>query len=416
MKQDKKKSIYDSKIFWIIFSLVASLALWGYVSSQEPTIITKTLIGVPVQFNGEDTLNEEHGLTISNVANSTVNITIRGSRRIIGPLDSSKVVAMLDVSNITASGDMSWSYSLKYPSGTDASSIQIISKSPETINFTVASPKSKTIDIRGEFTGTMAEGFTADDMVFEPSTITVSGPDEILDRIDYAWVNLSMYNVNSDISKESDFVLIDKNGSEIDKDKLSFSSDTIKVKLPVIQTKEIKLNVELISGAGANASNCTVSIEPQLLKIAGDSSKLSNIDQLIIAKINLSDFASVYEEVIPIDLDESIQNLTGVTEAKVKITVNGLTTKSFTVNNISCSSIPSSINASIITKSLTVTIRGTEAALESLEADKIRVVADLSDYADASGNVSVDAKVLVDGASNVGAIGSYKIQVEITKG
>jgi hypothetical protein len=51
MKQNKKK-IYDSKIFWMILSLLASTILWAYISSQDTTAISATLKGVQVQFSG----------------------------------------------------------------------------------------------------------------------------------------------------------------------------------------------------------------------------------------------------------------------------------------------------------------------------------------------------------------------------
>ena len=60
MKQNKKSTIFDSRIFMMILSLLASLALWAYISGQETTSITKTLSGVQVQFSGENTLREEH--------------------------------------------------------------------------------------------------------------------------------------------------------------------------------------------------------------------------------------------------------------------------------------------------------------------------------------------------------------------
>jgi len=69
-----------------------------------------------------------------------------------------------------------------------------------------------------------------------------------------------------------------------------------------------------------------------------------------------------------------------------------------------------------VTKSIAVTMRGTEAALASIDADMIRAVADLSGYSDATGTVMPDVTIYVEGVSGVGAVGTYKITAEISKG
>ena len=65
---------------------------------------------------------------------------------------------------------------------------------------------------------------------------------------------------------------------------------------------------------------------------------------------------------------------------------------------------------------LAAAMRGTEAALDALTAGNIRAVADLSNYSDTTGTVMPTAKIAVDGVSGVGAIGSYKVTVTLSKG
>ena len=44
----------DSKLFWIVFSLVASLLLWMYVTNIEGDEGTTTYYGIDVVFSGEE--------------------------------------------------------------------------------------------------------------------------------------------------------------------------------------------------------------------------------------------------------------------------------------------------------------------------------------------------------------------------
>ena len=53
MEQKKRtKKIYDSKVFWMIISLLCSLMMWAYVTSQDTTDKNLTFTGIPVEFQG----------------------------------------------------------------------------------------------------------------------------------------------------------------------------------------------------------------------------------------------------------------------------------------------------------------------------------------------------------------------------
>ena len=410
--------IYNSKIFWMILSLLASLVLWAYISNQDTTSISKQLTGIQVQFSGEDLLREERNLAISDVDTTSVNVWIRGSRRAIGALDGSQVVAVIDVSKITQAGDMSWSYTIKYPAGTDTGSITTISRSPEIIGFTVSALSSKSVEVAGSFAGSLAEGYSAEDPTFEPSTVTVTGSEAALTKIAGAKVvfGKDKTDVKESFSVDTGYTLVDADGNPVSTTGLTFSTELIKATLPIMEVKELPLSVTLIDGGGATANNCTVSIEPQTIKVAGDSKVLDAMNKLVIGTVDLSDFFASYEDTFPIMLDDDLQNITGEVSALVKIVIVGLTTKTFDVTNISCSNVAAGCSAAVETETISVTMRGTQAALDALTPDNIRAVADLSNYSDTTGTVMPTAKIAVDGVSGVGAIGSYKVTVTLSKG
>ena len=54
-KKSTVRTIYDSKAFWVIVSLLGSLAIWIYVSSVETEEFKETFRGVRVELNEEAT-------------------------------------------------------------------------------------------------------------------------------------------------------------------------------------------------------------------------------------------------------------------------------------------------------------------------------------------------------------------------
>ena len=66
MEQKKRtKKIYDSKVFWMIISLLCSLMMWAYVTSQDTTDKNLTFTGIPVEFQGQEELLSERNLSIT---------------------------------------------------------------------------------------------------------------------------------------------------------------------------------------------------------------------------------------------------------------------------------------------------------------------------------------------------------------
>ena len=418
MEQKKRtKKLYDSKVFWMIVSLLCSLVMWAYVSSLDTTDKEITFSGISVEFRGQEELLADRSLSIASVDTETVSIVVRGERSNITKLKSSDIKAVIDVSNITQPNEMTWAYRLEFPDYVDPNDITVVRKSPEAINFTVVRNAKKTVEVKGSFEGTIAEGCVAEEFVFEPGFIVIEGPEASIEKIDHAWVTFGKDQIiDSTYVEESDYTLMDAGGKPCSRDGLMLSAEKVTATQPILKSKEVPLRVNLISGGGITAANCTVSIDPQTIKIAGDSRIVDDLEFIEIGTIDLSSFASGYEHVFAIELEDGMQNLTGVSEAKVTVEVAGTHTKTFTATNISCRGVSSGYHATIDTREVEVTLRALSSdVLDKIKADDISVIADLSDYGTTTGQVIVNAKVQVSGHDNVGAIGDVKVTVTIYK-
>lgn len=414
-KTSRMRSLYNNKIFWMVISLLASLAIWVYITSVDSDEYKQSFRGVRVELVGEDVLRQSKGLVITDLDTNSVTVELVGPRRIIASLDSADIVAQVDVSKLSQAAYTSLQYSLVFPDRTDSASIQASKKSPDTVNFMVSAQTSKTIQVRGSFEGQLAEGYTAEIPVFEPSTITISGPDAYISNVSYAWVTFGKDGVDSTYSVETGFVLLDKDGEECATTGINCSTDVVKATLPLLAKKEVPLNVDLIEGAGATSKNTKVKIEPETITLAGDSALMAGLNKITVATIDLTDFGLSFTDTFTIPLSDEVKNLTGVTEATVTVEVVGLETRTFTVKNISCTNVSDGYEAEIISESITVTLRGTAEQLDQVKTENLRAVADLVDYKGSTGAYMPEVKIHVDGFPEVGAIGKNNISIEIRK-
>lgn len=412
-KRGTINKIGNSKAFWMITSLLASFLLWAYMTSTAETTINRTFSNVPVVFQGEEELRASKGLIITDASTESVTISVSGSRSNIGNLHASDLSVQIDVSGISQEREMQAGYTITWPSRVDQGDVSVISKSPETIHFSVVRESAKTVEVKGVFNGSVADGYIVDPVLVEPSTITLYGPASELQSVESACVYINRENVDMTLGPmKSAYLLLDANGDEVPIQNITSDQSTVTVTLPVLMKKELPLTVNLIEGAGATEDNCVVTVEPKSIEVAGNASVLENMNQLVVGTVDLTDFAANYENTFTIALDNTLRNLTGTTEATVKITVRGLETKKITTSNISVTGQ----RAELMTTMLEVTIRAPADVIDKITADNVRIVADLTDYETTTGVVAVPVKVYVDGYEKAGAIGDYSVSVNLTSG
>ena len=413
------RKILNSKAFYMVISLLLAFALWLYVGREANPEVTNTLNRVQVVFSGLESL-EQRGLMISEGAEQTVTLRIRATRDVWNRLNQGDTTVTIDVSGIAEPGTQSVSITtrnINFPrSITVMDSIDVQYTSPGAVEFTVSRWATRQVPIQGSFSGSVAEGYQREDFSFAPETITVSGREELVNQVDHALVTVTQEDMSATYSENCPYTLIGADGAVIPTDQLETDPATVLVTLPVVQQKEVELTVEVIPGGGAAEDDVTVEIEPSSIMVSGDGDDLAGLTSISLGEIDLSQvFGSRQVFQMPIDLDASLTNVSGITEATVTVTVQGLSTRILQVSNISFINKPEGYRAEAVTQSCSVQIRGSEEAVEAVTASQLRVVADLSEMELATGSQTIPVRVYLDGGSDVGVVGEYNIVVSLTR-
>ncbi len=413
MTNKKKNKLLDSKAFWAVISLIASLFIWVYITGTQEEIITQSFNNVEVMLIGEDTLQATRGYVVTNVSAETVSVKISGTRGNIGTLSASDVKAVIDVSLISSTGTLTQYYTLTYPDNVNEDAVSLVSSNPQTISFDVTKMSSKSVPVEAKFVGSTAENYIAGEVEFEPKTIKVSGPESMLEKIDHIYAEMGGDDLTMTRTAEIPVVLIDKDGNTMESEGLEFDVPTVTVTIPISMMKEVPLYVQCVYGAGATEENTVISIEPNKIMISGDTEIVSGINRIDLATIDLTDFSLTHQDTYLIPLPNGVENVTGVAQADVKIEITGVDTKVFTVTNISTRNLPSGYTLEeITTQSLEVRIRAPQDVLDQLQPSNLSAVADLSDITQ-SGDMFVPVRIVVDGFTDAGAVGEYNIGIKV---
>lgn len=411
------KKIRDSKWLYMVLSLLLAVILWMYVMTDLNPADTKTLYNVPVVFTGLDTL-EERGLTISEGANQTVTLSLQATRSVLQQLNNENVSVAINVSNKDTGVQTEVNYTPTYPRSVSNDPITIRSRSPSVIQYTISKWVTREIEVRGSFTGSVAEGFQKGELSISPSTITVSGQEDVVNQIDYAQVVLSQTELSETYTGELPFALVGFNGEAVSAEGLELSSQTVMVTLPVVQLKEVKLTVEVVPGGGATQDDAEITISPESIMVSGGEDDLESLTEISLGQIELQKIFGTDQITFKIPLDESLTNVSGVSEATVTVSISGLATRTIEVDNIQVIE-PDGYHAELVTTSRLVMIRGSQDAVDQVIPSQIRIVADLSEMGEesiATGTQTVPVKVYLDGTGDVGVVGTdYNVTVTITR-
>ena len=146
--------------------------------------------------------------------------------------------------------------------------------------------------------------------------------------------------------------------------------------------------------------------------VSGDASVLNNMDSIVLDSFDLLDVtrestAHSYAILVP----DGCENLSGVTKATLEISYPDKTMADVTTQNIQVVNPPVDRTVDILTHELTIRLFGTAEELDDLTGEDVTIVADLSDYAVASGTYMVPVQVEV--GSSVGVSGTYQVQIRI---
>lgn len=412
------KRLTDSRVFWMILSLFAASLLWMYVTTTEGVEVQKTLTGVKIEFLGADAMRASSDLIVTEQDRTSVNMTLSGTRRVLSKLTNSNVTATVNLNNVTADGRYSVSYDLAFPAGINANEVTVVHTSSDVVNFYVDKLARKTVEVKGAFTGNTAEGYLADEsMVFDPLVVAISGPKTVISKVDHAFVAITREEVDRTLSYSTTYSLVDANNNPVEDSSIQRETEEVTVTLNVLSTKEVPLDVTIIDGGGATRdANTRIEITPSSIMLAGDAAAIDSTTKLILGTINLSTFATDFSATYTIIPPNGTENMTGVTEATVTVSITGVATKSFSVNpdNIICINVPDGYDAENITQALNVTVRAPQEVLDRISEVNLRAVADLSNLGtNASGVFTPTVEIKIDGFPEAGCVGEYKIYITL---
>ena len=182
------KKITSSRALFIVLACILSVILWTYVASYANTDMEAELTGLEIDYIGGDDILQDRKLLVTEKDQQSVSLTLLGKRNVVSAIKKDDVRVSVDLTDIRSTGVYEKVYTVTFPESVKEDSVLIVKRSPEFVTVNIDKLMTQSVEVRGDFEGSVEEGYMQEPITYEPATVQVSGPENVVSHIKCAYV------------------------------------------------------------------------------------------------------------------------------------------------------------------------------------------------------------------------------------
>ena len=411
-QKNEKSGVSRNKVLQVIASILVAVAIWVYVDVEKAPERTKTIRDIPVEFSGESTTLADKNLMLLSGYDTTVDLTIKGTKRELVKINKDNVRLVASTSSIDSVGVHTLRWDVVYPDGVQSSALSVDWASKYKVTVTVGELYTKEVPVNCVVTGTVADGYFTRETVLDPTTLVLRGQRDDLLNVAYAKLTVDISDATRSVIQTESVQLYDNDDNPVDNSNIRTNASLIQAKVPVLTTKEVSLAVELSGVPGSAGQSIKTTITPSSVRLIGEADVLENIDEIVLATLYIEDLDIWQQNSYVVTAPDGTWLANSNEVATVEITMEGIEEKTVTVDTFSYTNVPSGLYAEV-QDTLDVRLWGLSEELAELKADAITATVDLSSVTE-TGSCRVPVTVTVSGYRDVAVKGSYEVTVYVT--
>jgi len=253
-----------------VLSLALALSVWLYVNDAQNPRQTDFVSGsVPITI-----VNVPAGRAVSTLSDTAVSVRVSAPKNVFDDLTADDFTATLDLSAANAR-------QVRRPVRVEPKNrrVHVVEVAPASVEVTLENVTSRTVPVQVRTLGAPPAGFDLTSSSAEPTSVTVSGPESLVQGVTAACAEINLANLRLSIEQS---VILKAQGSHCgDIAGVSLSPEDAKVSVTITQTVFTRAFVvnPLVRGQPATGYSITaVSVEPPLVQVSAPLDVLSSID------------------------------------------------------------------------------------------------------------------------------------------
>lgn len=391
-----RKSLMNKTTLKILSLLIAVLTWLMVLNIQDP-VRQYTFRDIPVTIVNDSYLTSEFQIPLLVEGKDTVNVRIQAATSVLKDLDKADIKAEADMTQIISMNTDPYMVPVRVTC--EGVAEEDITVSPANIPIETDKLTSEEMTISTSTGQTVPDsGYEVGKMTVNPEKVTVSGPAELINKIDRVVATVDVSGMNQSGSVQAGLHIYDKNGDELSDKQMSYlelreiSDQTVSVNVDLWKVRQdIAIEAEYSGTPAYGYEVSGVSTVPDSISLAGTEEALERLAEngntLTISGsyIDVSEKSADFEQTVDItDMLPDNVKLVRDTTSSVVVTVKILpyNSKEYDIpaTSIDKTSKPEDMTVVISDESVTVRVKGNKEALDGLKEDDIKLKIDTKSY------------------------------------
>ncbi len=411
------KFFKDKRVLFAI-SLFVSIILWLTVSLVLRPTGETVISGVGVNVNVQSGILNELGLSAIEGGEKTVNVTISGSRSVIGGISAEDIFISPSLSGVSGAG----TYELELRATNNSSKdFDIVGISPEKITVRFDKYVDKVVKVKYNINGeyNIPDEFIQEQIYTDPTEIIVTGPESDLAVIESAVIEVALSGEYYEtIAVTGDIILVDEKGSPIkhSNSPISLSQETATVYIPVHKTTMLPITFDYTNiPDGFDVSTLKYSLSVSEILVEGEDQAIDRYSDLFVGYVDLRGITLDNANVsFPINIPEELTMQNSERAVYLTFDLTGYSEATFNATQINVINVPQGYNVTCNVKKMAVTVIGPEEVIANISAKDIVVEVDMSTREiTQTGQYRMQANVILPGGESAWATGVYSVTVTV---
>lgn len=397
---EKIKNLLFNNIGYKLLALLFAIILWFVVVNlTDPSRTQAYTVQVEIE-NQEALFNAGKYYNVIE-GTGTVKFYVTGKRSVIDKLTNEDFVAVATIPDSDFSdfqGEIQVEIFVNASKYANQISIQPVNKK---LKLMIGDNQDKNYDVVVKTNGEPASGFAINSVFANPSRISLSGPDKVMEKIDSCVCYIDVDGANSDVLQDVPVVFLDADGNAIENtSELEMSSELINVTVDIVSVKTVSIKVETSGTLPEGYELDKITTSPPEVAIMGESDKLNDVTEITIpgSVISLDNLTTDLSTTVDINLylpDGVV--LKDKSNASVKIEVKLMEKAekviSLPAEKITLSGKSEDYEYAFDAESVDVTVHGLQNTLSSLSADNITSSIDCSGLLPGSHTLTLETEL-----------------------
>jgi len=363
-----------------VLSAVLALVIWFQVMSEENPAVDREFERIPIILE-----NLREGYTITNFEPKSVNIVVRGQRRLVMDLDRADIRASVDLRQ-AADGSETLRVEVSVPKG-----LTVLEVVPSLVTVGLDAITQREAKVKLEVVGTPAEDYVPQAPVAALQEVTVTGPSRKVAQIEYVVGRVDVTGAAGEITLNVPLVPTSTQGKEVTGVTLSPAEVAVTVPFNKLPPAKYLIVEPRITGAPEEGFRVvSVDVEPKTVKIRAPESVGRTLHTIQTVPLSVQGAASTIVRQVDLVIPKGI---TSIDIQKVTVTVHieeDIIKRTFDSIPILIQGVSPGLKWEMNPAGASVTIEGLRKIVEDTRASEIELFVDASGLR--SGEYSLNVK------------------------